>query len=435
MDLRIFPQHSNRPAQADVLLQGSKNSAICNIALPLFFSGASSITHVPDISDIREIIGHLASAKCVARFGDGLLHLDTPGMMSVPYCSTGSLRTTASRFLIPGFLHRFGEYTTGPSRGDDLGNRQFDTYAAFLGHFGVRHERSGDAYRFIHEPRSMSAITISLPFPSFGLTVLAMLGALLQRGTTVIKNACQEPELINFCYNISKMGASILRPSPTEVRIVHDNPLRSLDGINMADRNAAVTYTIASCLAQVPLRLRGYDNIRMDAFHQFMADIALPFSATGNELHIAPRPFSEYRPLHLNASLFPAFHSDWQPLVAPLLSRIGGESSIAEDLFEYRFAYIQELAKLGVVAEYDMKYRGRFGESPHPHRVIIRHSPDIHGGTVNATDLRGGASLALLGLSITEPVRIQNAQHILRGYEHFDQILSKFGVTADFVNK
>lgn len=413
-------------------LQGSKNSMLINLTLPILTDEECIISNVPRIKDIElnlsilESLGgkirwldkHTVSIKCDAISGTKIDH-------------DLSIKTSSSKFFIPLLVKRFGSITTGPSLGDDIGSdRGFSKFLELMERVGVGHERQGGRYRFYPIGKEI-AKEICLDFPSFSATVGAVLSCLVSDETTTIKNTHQASEIDNAFNMLRAMGAKIGRHDD-ETEVVGVKKLNGVNFRNMSDRNALVTYTIASLITDGQITINNIDDEKLEPFWDFLNKIGANYEKNKTSLIIYPS-LNKLKPADVFAYLWPQFHSDWQPLVAPLLTQVGGNSSIIDDLFESRLGYWQELGKMGASYEFFIPKNSRFRDG-RPHGVKIHESIKLHGATVFAPDVRGGASLVIVGLGAAGRTTIENIDQIERGYEDIVGVLASLGANIKYEN-
>lgn len=198
----------------------------------------------------------------------------------------------------------------------------------------------------------------------------------------------------------------------------------------MSDRNAAVTYTVMALITRSNLKIENYDDVKMEAFYKFLDEIGAKYELQNRELFVIGKLSHPLKPIAINAFLYPEFHSDWQPLVAPLLTQIEGKSYLEEKLFSDRLRYWLELEKMGAKFEFDYGIETRFKDN-NPHAVRINRKSNLSGAEVYARDLRGGVALVTASLVAKGKTVIHNAEEILRGYENLVDTLNRLSVNIE----
>lgn len=408
-------------------LQGAKNSMLNNLCLPLLTNDECIIENVPRIKDIETNLSVLQQINAkVIWIDNNTVSITCDDITNMPLSTITSIKTTGSKFFIPLMVGRFGEYITGPSGGCDIGDRGFLNYANSLEVFGIKYTNIDDGlYRFYKsQPRTHE---YALPFPSFGLTVDSILAALALNEDFTVLNACQEPEIDNTIDMINLMGGNVKRTHDTTILIQRINhPIHGCNFRNLSDRNAAVTYSLMALVTNGHIEIKNFDDVKMQAFYSFLNALGAKYEAYDKTLIISPSKKS-FRPVQLQAFLYPEFHSDWQPLVGPLLTQVEGTSYIEEKLFPNRLAHWDELGRMGARYKYDSSIKTRFNDD-NPHAVYIYGKSNLSGAEVKALNLRAGAALVIASLIAKGETTITNAEEITRGYENMIDILKSFSV-------
>jgi UDP-N-acetylglucosamine 1-carboxyvinyltransferase len=412
-----------------IFLQGSKNAMMNNLLLPLLTDDECVFYNVPKIKDIEINLEFLKTLNAKVEWIDN--HTVLVQCDDIKYNDQDALlsaKTTGSKYFIPFMVKRFGEFKMGSSGGDKLGNRGFENYANSLKSFGIEYKINDQGlYHFYKIDFHKSEI--SLPFQSIGLTVNAIFAALNCSQDTLIHNACIEAEIDNTIELINQMGGNVMRVTPHEILITVTNQLHGGKFRNMSDRNAAVTYSIMALITNGRLEIQNYDDVKMDAFYSFLDSLGANYELKEKTLTINKSEFlKSNHNLRIKAFIYPDIHSDWQPLIAPLLTQMNGISYIEEYLFPDRLRYWKELEKMGVSYQYDLTNKTRFENDPNPHAVKVSGKFQLKGAEVEALDLRGGVALIIAALVAKGTTTINNADEILRGYENIDTILKGLSV-------
>lgn len=403
-------------------LQGSKNSMLINLVLPILTNEECVISNVPRIKDIELNLSILESLGSKIRWLDKhTVSIKCDALSSAEIDPKLSVKTTGSKFFIPLLVSRFGKVKTGFSLGDDIGlDRGFSKFLDLMKSLGIPHEKENDHYLFYSNGKEGKK-DLRLDFPSFSATIGAVLGCVTGEDTTIIRNTHQASEIDNACDMLRAMGAKIQRHN-NEIKVVGVKKLNGVNFRNMSDRNALVTYVTASLITNGETTINNIDDVKLEPFWDFLNKLGASYEKNKTSLIIYPS-LSELKSVDIFAYMWPQFHSDWQPLVAPLLTQISGTSSIVDDLFESRLGYLQELGKMKASYEFFSPNNSRFNDGK-SHGVKIHGPIKLHGSTVVAPDVRGGASLVIAGLAAEGRTTIENIDQIERGYEDIVGVLS-----------
>lgn len=415
-----------------IYLQGSKNSMLQNLCLPLLSKEECIIENVPRIRDIELNLTFLEELGVQIKWIDpNTLSVNCQQISNRIFPPHLSRKTTGSKFFIPVMVSLFGEYKTGPCGGCNIGDRQFDKHAKALEPLGILHKKlEGDIYHFFQANSLQNKY--ELPFISFGLTVNAILSSVYREEEITISNACQEPEIDNTLDFLKAMGVEIEKIAESTIKIKGKKELKGCRFRNMSDRNAAVTYAVMAMITNSNLIIRNYDDIKMGAFYSFLNRINAKYQVGNQELSILKNFNKSLKPIDIKAFLYPVFHTDWQPLVAPLLSQIEGESYIEENYFADRLKYWLELDKMGASFKFDYNVKTKFKDD-NPHAVRVKGKISLVGADVYARDLRGGVALVTASLVAKGKTVIHNAEQILRGYDNLVDTLKQLSVNIEVI--
>ena len=414
-------------------LQGSKNSMLINLALPLLTDEECIISNVPRIADIELNLSILQDLGGKVRWlNNHTVSIKWDEISKAEIDPNLAIKTSSSKFFIPLLVKRLGQIFSGPSLGDDIGlDRGFSKFINLMHDFGILFEKSGNGYIFYLDNTRKPIEEISLSFPSFSATVGAVLANVLGNSRIKIHNIHLAPEIENAFQMLTAMGAKI-KTEDSSIEVEGVERLHRVNFENLSDRNALVTFTAVSLITSGSISIKSSTPLRflkLEAFWDFLDRMGAKYKKDENGLTVSPS--TNLRPTDVYAYMWPNFHSDWQPLIAPLLTQISGESSIVDDLFEKRFGYWDELGKMG--AKYDLfrPINSRFKDDKF-HGVKIFGPTKLQGAEVRAPDLRGGASLIIAGLVADGRTTIENVEQIERGYEDIVEVLSGLGASISY---
>lgn len=286
-------------------------------------------------------------------------------------------------------------------------------------------------YFMADAPNGLCGSEIMLEFPSVGATENLVMAATLARGTTVISNAAREPEIVDICTMLVEMGAQIEGLGTPELRIVGVDSLHPVTHRTVGDRIVAGTFAFGAALSAGDVTVRGVSldlmpNIGLKledsgATVEELRDITLGDGTTGQGFRVigAPRP----HPIRVATMPFPGFPTDLQPFVIALNSVSDGIGLLSENLFEARWRFVQEIARLGAKVRVDGNH------------ALVTGSEGLSGAEVEASDIRAGAGLVMAGLRAGGVTEVSGIEHIERGYENFVANLRSLGVDIERVKR
>ncbi len=393
-------------------VQGSKNGALPLMAAALLHEGTTILHNIPHILDVHFMIQILEALGCICTFEGGTLAIDASVLQGaqLPREQVGRMRS--SIFLIGPLLGRCQEAVTYQPGGCSIGERPIDLHLWGLRQMNV--DITEEEGTICLSTGGLTGKEMTLAFPSVGATENILMAAVKANGTTVIKNAAREPEIVQLCLCLNRMGAKIQGIGSKTLRIDGVTALHDSEWTNQGDRIAAATYlaAVAACGGEAVLH-----GIEASQLYSVLSVLSLSgcevFCGTSSVCIRSLEPLR--RVPYIRTSPFPGFPTDMQSPILALFSVVPGETVIEETIFENRFQVVGELGKMGAQIETDGT------------RARICGVRMLHGACVRARDLRGGAALVVAGLAAHGTTRIEDCSHIQRGYEDLEKRLVRLG--------
>ena len=258
---------------------------------------------------------------------------------------------------------------------------------------------------------------IYLDFASVGATINIMLAAVKAEGTTIIDNAAREPEIVNIAMFLNSMGAKITGAGTSTIRIKGVKNMHSSVHEVIPDRIEAGTYIMIGACACKRLVVENIIPEHLEALTQKLIEMGVDLKIEDDSIYISNK--NKLKAVKIKTQVYPGFPTDMQQVMSALMTKAEGKSVIEETIFENRFQNLYELRKMGANIEVSGNKGYIFGPTK------------LRGKTVNATDLRAGASLVLAALIAEGTTTINNADYILRGYEHITEKLTSLGAKIE----
>ncbi|RNL80491.1 UDP-N-acetylglucosamine 1-carboxyvinyltransferase [Nocardioides marmorisolisilvae] len=411
------------PLDGTVHVGGAKNSALKLMAAALLAPGTSTIHNVPDILDVTVMGQLLRRLGCeveivhpVGALSSGTIVITVPEVLAweAPYELVRRLR--ASIAVLGPLVARCHRASVALPGGDAIGSRGLDMHMAGLRELGalVRVEH-GQVVAEV--PDGLTGSQLWLDFPSVGATENLLMAAVLAKGTSVLDNSAREPEIVDLCQMLVQMGARIDGIGSSTLTIEGVDRLEPVEHTTVADRIVAGTWAFAPAIAGGRVTVHGGVASHLDLVLDKLIDSGAEVStdADGFTVEVGKR----LRSFDVVTLPFPGFPTDLQPFAMALASVSEGTAMITENVFESRFMFAQELARLGA----DLHTDG--------HHAVVRGIPLLSGAPVVAHDIRAGAALVLAGLAAQGVTTVAESHHIDRGYPHFAEVLASVG--ADVV--
>jgi UDP-N-acetylglucosamine 1-carboxyvinyltransferase len=400
----------------EVTVGGAKNSALKLMAAALLAQGRSVITNVPRITDILIMAEVLRRLGCEVSFADGVVTIDVPEEPGTEADYDLVRRLRASICVLGPLLARRGYVRVAHPGGDAIGSRGLDMHVGGLARMGA--DISGEhGYVIASAPKGLHGATIWLDFPSVGATENLLMAAVLAEGVTEIDNAAREPEIVDLCEMLAGMGAKIDGAGTATLTIEGVPSLQPVTHRTVGDRIVAGTWGFGAAMTRGEVTVRGVNPVFLE--------VALDKLVTaGAEVMTEPGAFRvrmEERPNSVDVSTlpYPGFATDLLPMAVGLAAVSEGTSLITENIFDGRFMFINEMARLGAEIRAD------------GHHAAVRGKERLSSAPVRATDIRAGAGLVMAALCADGVTEISNVHHIDRGYPDFVADLRALGASVE----
>ena len=401
--------------KGEVSVTGAKNSVLKLMAASLLAVGKSTIRNVPDIADVDIMADLLKRLGCEVSRDGSTLTITVPQKPShrADYDLVRKMR--ASINVLGPLVARVGKAEVALPGGDAIGSRGLDFHIKGLESLGATaHVEHG--YVIAEAPKGLTGATIELDFPSVGATENLMTAAVLAKGITTIDNAAREPDLVDLGEFLISMGAKIEGLGSPLIKITGVKKLNPADHTTITDRIIAGTWAFAAAMTQGDITIHGgrADNMEVMLEKLAHAGAIITSTADGIRVQMNQRP----RATDVATLPYPGFATDLLPFIIAMNAVADGHSMVTENVFESRFMFVNELARLGAQVTVDGKH------------ASITGIPQLSGAPVEATDIRAGAGLVLAALVSDGETTVDGAFHIDRGYPNFAQDLRALGANV-----
>ena len=402
--------------QGTVGVRGAKNAVLKEMVSALLAPGRHRLTNVPTILDVELMCQVLEHIGCRVEQGDHELWVVVPDEIT-PEAPIELVRQMRASIVVLGpLLARAGEARVALPGGDDLGARPIDMHLSGL-------EAMGANFELVHGELvgrvdgRLKGTEIELPFPSVGATENLLFAGAIAEGETVIVNAAREPEVQDLIDQLAAMGADIQGGGTSLVTVTGVESLSPVEHRVIPDRLEAGTYAVGAAITGGDVTVTGCStpDLRMELKKLEEAGCEVERGDGWLRVKGPDRP----EPVDFATLPFPGFHTDMHPQMVALLSVASGTSVITENLYDSRFRYVGELARMGADITTEAQH------------AIVRGVDNLSGCPVLAPDIRAGAALVLAGLRAEGTTRVTDAEHIDRGYEDFTGRLTALGATIE----
>jgi len=399
-----------------VSVRGSKNAALPIMSACILAAGTSTISAVPNLSDIAVSAELLTSVGCkIEKTGDGVLQIDATTIDN-PFGDYEIVRRMRASICFLGpLLARCGRVEISMPGGCAIGDRPIDIHLRGLRQLGAKIKLE-NGYIVAEAPNGLGGNQIFLGGP-FGSTVLGtanvLSAATIAKGTTVIESAACEPEISDLAVFLSKMGAKITGIGSPRLTIEGVKELHPARHTVIPDRIEAGTFMVAAAITGGQIEIR---NCRLDdmmAVIDKLRDIDVTVEPADGGCVVNQK--GTLRPVEITTQPYPGFPTDLQAQFMALLSLADGNSIIIEKVFPDRFMHVAELNRMAA----NLHKEGSV--------VIVAGTKKLMGAPVMASDLRASAALVLAGLAAEGTTIVSRVYHIDRGYEKIEQRLQSLG--------
>ena len=416
------------PLKGRIRASGAKNAATKQIVASLLTDEEVVLHNVPQIGDVAITIDIVQSLGASVEWtDDSTLRIQAASVNSgeVPVAFSGLNRIPV--LLIGPLLHRYGTASVPLLGGDDIGARPIDFHVSTLQKLGATLDV--EAGRWRATASRLKGTLIDLPYPSVGATESAVMSSVLAEGTTVIRNAAVEPEIIDTILLLQKMGALIAVEVDRTIVVEGVPRLRGADHAMLADRIEVASFAAAAVATDGDVFIEGAEQGQIMAFLNALRRV-------GGEFEVRPdgiRFFrgGELRSIALETDVHPGFATDWQQPFVALLTQASGLSVIHETVYEQRFGYTSVLTEMGATIELYKSCLGgkscRFRYGDHPHSCLVQGPTPLHGTSMQIPDLRAGFSYVIAALVGRGTSTIDGAQYVERGYAGIPDKIEQLG--------
>lgn len=405
-----------KPLAGTVQVLGAKNAVLKEMVAALLAPGRHRLTNVPSIVDVELMCRVLEHTGCrVDQQGRDLWIVVPTGLE--PEAPIELVRQMRASIVVLGpLLARCGVARVALPGGDDLGSRPIEWHMDGL-------EQMGASFELVHgelvarADEGLRGAEVELPFPSVGATENLLFAGVLAEGVTTIVNAAREPEIVDLIHQLNAMGAEIQGGGTSIVNVMGVDNLHPVEHKVIPDRLEAGTYAVAGAITGGDVTVTGCHPAHLRMELRKLEDAGCDVQRGDGWLRVKgpDRP----QPIDFATLPYPGFHTDMHPQMVALLSVASGTSVLTENLYDARFRYVGELARMGADISIEAQH------------AMIRGVDNLSGCPVLAPDIRAGAALVLAGLRAEGTTEVADSEHIDRGYEDFTGRLAGLGAQIE----
>lgn len=414
--MKILKIHGGKELEGKIKISGAKNSAVALLPATILCDDTVTLHNVPDISDVDALVDILnyLGAK-VDNYEEESYRIDTKQMQNREIIEEMSNKLRASYYFMGALLGKYKKAVVSYPGGCSIGSRPIDLHLKGFESLGAKIEYEEN--NIIISAEELKGSNIYLDFASVGATINIMLAAVKAEGTTIIDNAAREPEIVNIAMFLNSMGAKITGAGTSTIRIKGVKNMHSSVHEVIPDRIEAGTYIMIGACACKSLVVENVIPEHLEALTQKLLEMGVDLKIEDESIYVSNK--NKLKAVKIKTQVYPGFPTDMQQIMSSLMTTAEGRSVIEETIYENRFQNLYEIKKMGANVEINSNKGYIFGPTK------------LRGKTVNATDLRAGASLVLAALIAEGTTTINNADYILRGYEHITEKLTSLGAKIE----
>ncbi len=414
-----FIIRGGNPLAGEVEISGAKNAALGILAASVMTEDTVLITNLPDVRDINVMLEAMTQigvkVERITRH-DVLITSSRINAVSIDYEFIKKIR--ASYYLLGALLGRFRKAEVPLPGGCDIGSRPIDLHLKGFKALGASVSiRNGS---ICAEADQLRGCHIYLDTVSVGATINIMMAASMAEGRTIIENCAREPHVVDVANFLNSMGANIRGAGTDVIRIRGVEKLHSTEYSIIPDQIEAGTFMFAAAVTRGDVMVKNVIPKHLEATSAKLMEIGCQVEEFDSAVRVAAT--GRLTGTNVKTLPYPGYPTDMQPQIGVALSLATGTSIVTESIFENRFKYLDELARMGGMA----KVEGN--------TAIITGVEGFTGARVSAPDLRAGAALVIAGLAAEGITIVDDIRYIQRGYEAFDEKLRSLGAEIRLID-
>lgn len=406
------------PLSGEVEIGGAKNAALAILAAANMTDETVCIENLPDVRDINAMLEAMEEIGArVERVDRHTVTINGSGVESFIVEHESMKKIRASYYLLGALLGKYKRAQVPLPGGCNIGSRPIDQHLKGFKAMGAK-TRIEHGF-IIAEAEELHGAHIFLDMVTVGATINIMMAASMANGSTTIENAAKEPHVVDIANFLNSMGAKIKGAGTDVIRIQGVKSLHKTEYSIIPDQIEAGTFMLATAVTGGNVVLRNVIPKHLEATSSKLLELGCQVHEYDDALRIiAPKKLQS---THVKTMPYPGFPTDMQPQISASLALAEGTSIVTESIFENRFRYVDELARMGA----SIKVEGNV--------AVISGVEKFTGARVSAPDLRAGAALVIAGLAAEGFTIVDDIYYIERGYEKLDEKLRGLGAQIEKV--
>lgn len=407
-----YIMNGGSPLVGEVAIGGAKNAALGILAAAIMTDEDVYIENLPDVKDINVMLEAIkAIGASVERLDRHSVRINASEVKDVLVDDEFIRKIRASYYFIGALLGKYKSAEVALPGGCNIGSRPIDLHLKGFKALGA--EIDIESGRVKAHAIDLVAADIYLDTVSVGATINIMMAASLAEGRTVIENAAKEPHIVDVANFLNSMGADIKGAGTDVIRI---NGVKSLHGSRYSiipDQIEAGTFMCAAAITRGDITVKNIIPKHMEAISAKLMEMGCEVVEFDDAIRVIAK--NNQKSTNIKTLPYPGFPTDMQPQITTALALATGSSLVVESIFENRFKYVDELARMGT----NIKVEGN--------TAMVIGVAKLRGAALKAPDLRAGAALVLAGLAAEGQTTVDDIKYIKRGYEDFEGKLVSLG--------
>lgn len=403
----------------EVSICGAKNAALGILAAAIMTDETVTIENLPDVRDINYLLQAIEGiGATVDRVDRHTAKINGANISSVVIDYDYIRRIRASYYLLGALLGKYKNAQVALPGGCNIGSRPIDQHIKGFEALGADVQIQHGMIQA--EAVALTGSHIYLDCVSVGATINIMLAACLADGQTIIENPAKEPHVVDVANFLNSMGANVKGAGTDVIRIRGVKKLHGSTYSIIPDQIEAGTFMLAAAATKGDVLIKNIIPKHLEAISAKLIEIGAEVEQFDDSLRVVAKKRLSHT--HVKTLPYPGFPTDLQSQITSLLAFSEGTSIVTESIFENRFKYVDELARMGA----SIKVEGN--------TAIIDGVAKMTGAIVAAPDLRAGAALVIAGLVAEGYTVIEQVEYIERGYEDFERKMRELGASMEKVD-
>ena len=400
------------PLVGEVEIGGAKNSALGLLAAAIMTDETVCIKNLPDVNDINVLLDAIEGIGAIVnRVDRHTVQINGKGVhsFSIEYDYIKKIR--ASYYMLGALLGKYRHAEVALPGGCNIGSRPIDQHLKGFRALGA--DVDIQYGKIIAEADKLVGKHIYFDVVSVGATINVMMAAAMAEGQTIMENVAKEPHVVDLANFLNSMGANIRGAGTDVIKIRGVKKLHGTTYSVIPDQIEAGTFMFAAAATRGDVTVMNVIPKHLEATVAKLVEIGCEVEEFDDAVRVVSK--GNLVSTHVKTLPYPGFPTDMQPQIGVTLALCKGTSTITESIFENRFKYLDEIARMGAIVKIE-------GNS-----ATIEGVEKFTGARVSAPDLRAGAALCIAGLATDGITIVDDIVYIQRGYERFEEKLRSLG--------